>query len=64
MVSSQKKKKKKKRKKGEKKREKKINKAKARERSDRVGEFFAHYFFCLVSPINGGGGGAGPLYPL
>ena len=24
-----------------------------------------HFFnFCLVSPINGGGGGAGPLYPL
>ena len=43
---------------------------KARERSDRVGEWWGNFlhitFFCLVSPANqwGGGGGAGPLYPL
>ena len=33
------------------------------ERSDRVGEFFAHYFF-LFSLSNQWGGGGWPLYPL
>ena len=29
-----------------------------------VGELFAHFFFFLVSPINGGGGWLGPCTPL